>query len=224
MKIRRHEALRATIALCLLISVLLPLGGCAKWLLPDTGPSSRVNVDQLDRVLGENPDNVHAQFLKGRALLESGQPARAARHFRHAVELQPDFEEAWIGLGTAQLTTGDLKGAQRSFVELAGTVPDSPAPHEGLAAVALARRDFETVRREADLALARASALGIRSAEAHRFLGEADYAEGKYESALEHWRNALAADPGLRTSLGPVMQDLEQYHRKYPTGPATARP
>jgi Flp pilus assembly protein TadD len=212
----RSRNVRRIVLFPALVTGMFALGGCASWLLPDTAPSSRVNTRQLDRVLAENPDNVHAQFLSGKALLDSGQPKEAIPHFRRAVELKSSFEEAWIGLGTAQLSAGDLKGAQKTFVDLAGAVPDSPAPHEGLAAVALARGEFETVRREAGLALSRATVLGYRSAEAHRFLGEAEYAEGNYAEALAHWNAAVEIDPGLRTSLGPIMDDLEQYQKKYP--------
>src|SRR4029077_5576063 len=61
----------------------------------------------------------------GNACLSLKQPASAIPQFRKALDAQPDFPEASIGLGVALMQSGDLDGAEAAFVKFVAQKPDN---------------------------------------------------------------------------------------------------
>lgn len=175
---------------------------------------SPVDESRLQRAVAHNPDNLHAHFLLGRAHLEENRPAEARRHFQSAMDLDESFQEAWHGLGIALLDMGRDRAALTHYTRMADAFPQSATPREGRAAASLAMADFAAARQFANEALA----LNPSSATAHRYLGEADYADARYQEALSHWRRALELDPALRPRLGSMADDLELFLRRAGVG------
>jgi Flp pilus assembly protein TadD len=61
----------------------------------------------------------------GRRLLERGKMDDACREFMRAIELDPQFTNAYIGLGLAQGRKGELQKA-KATMDKANTLADSP--------------------------------------------------------------------------------------------------
>jgi tetratricopeptide (TPR) repeat protein len=147
----------------------------------------------LDFWLHNTPDNPQAFCLKGHLHLdyEHARPP-AEECYRRAVQLDPDLEEARLGLAVALLEDKAFPEAAGHLEYLAQCQPDNPRVRVDLARcrAAQGRRDEALVLVEAELArrpdYARALALRGRLA-----------VEGEEYEAAEPWlRAAVAADPG----------------------------
>ncbi|HVQ29273.1 MAG TPA: tetratricopeptide repeat protein, partial [Vicinamibacteria bacterium] len=78
-------------------------------------------VDPLQTVVAAQPDNHDARQMLADALLSLERYEPAAQHFRKLSEAAPQDPRAWYGLGRS------YEGlAERPFVELQHTAPDSP--------------------------------------------------------------------------------------------------
>jgi len=77
--------------------------------------NASVAVDEMTRVVEENPENAEANLHLGRWLIERGKIEDGAKHLRKAIELQPTYPEAHNQLGIHLLATHDLDGAIRCF-------------------------------------------------------------------------------------------------------------
>jgi tetratricopeptide (TPR) repeat protein len=79
-----------------------------------------------DAVL-RDPDNGYALRNLGAVLMQLGRDkADALRYLRRATELLPKDQQAWFGLGQAQLDTGDSDAADESLRRVIDLQPQSP--------------------------------------------------------------------------------------------------
>lgn len=196
--------------LAALIAVVL-LSGCS-FSLFKFHSTSNINTQRLDRAITGNPENVHAHFLMGRSLLQSSDPAGAITHFREAIRIKPDFEEAWNGIGVAQLDLKRPAAARKTYDEMTRKFPTSPVGFEGLATAQLALGNLKESRAAATAALER----DANSFQAHRVLGEAAYADGNYNDAIAEWTRAAELDALQSKDLNAMINDLREYLTKYP--------
>ena len=194
----------------LLIALVLPLGGCASWF--QLTPVDRVDRVRLERAVAVNADHAHAHLLLGRADLRVGEPSRALDAFRRAMAADDRIEEAWAGAGVALMDLDRLGAAREHYDAMAQRFPRSAVAHEGLAAVALQRRDLETARAHVADALDRDPA----AAPAFFYLGEIEYASGNLSEAVVAWQRAVALNPEYAPRLKSMLADLEAYLKKYP--------
>ena len=79
-------------------------------------------VDLLDTWLVEHPGDADALVQRGYALLALGEREAAARDFRAALALAPDYTDAATGLARAQAAKSDL--GRRAFVLVDGAWSD----------------------------------------------------------------------------------------------------
>ncbi len=165
--------------------------------------------------------NPTAQFWLGEALLRTNQPARALTAYQRALELQPQYPAALLGLAQTQSALGRADEAlqtveqalrlQSNFAEAhlfrgkllqeAGRFNEARAAYD--AAIGANDRIAESFYRRALLAirandydqairdLNRAVALQPNFPEAHYWLGRAYYAQGRTESAAQAIRQAI---------------------------------
>jgi predicted Zn-dependent protease len=147
----------------------------------------------LDYWLHDQPDNPQALCLKGHLHLDYEHVRPPAEEcYRRAVELDPDHDEARLGLAVALLEDKAFPEAAGHLEYLAKSQPDNPRVQVDLARC----RDGQGQRAEAllvvDAVLARrpgyARALALRGRLAF---------EGEEYQVAEPWlRAAVAADPG----------------------------
>lgn len=60
-----------------------------------------------DELLGTNPDNVIANFLKGSVLMDSGKPMEALPYFDKAIEVDPNYVDAYLQAGVCHTREGN---------------------------------------------------------------------------------------------------------------------
>lgn len=193
----------------LLAACFVMTAGCS--IFPDFSPGTNINTSQLGRVLAQNPNNIHALFMAGRASLENKDYKQAADYFNQAIDLQEDFEEAWKGLSLAYLNRQDFQGAKNSMEELSLRFPERSVPYEGLAAAWLGEGRYDECELNAKKALDR----DPQSAVACLYLGEVAYSRGHYSESVKWWGQAIEISPKLKSRVNPLYKDLKQYNEKY---------
>lgn len=77
--------------------------------------------------------DARAQFLLGRALLESGEPQEATRHIRASLDLEPDARGRRFFLATALERSGRRDDAERELLDLAAGDPSDANAAKALA-------------------------------------------------------------------------------------------
>jgi serine/threonine-protein kinase len=153
---------------------------------------------------GTTSPDAYLLFLKGRRLLEKrteGAAKQAKKHFESALDLDPAFARAWVGLGNAFSSLAAL-----------ATMPAADAYPRSRAAAERALQ-FDSDLSEAHVCLAtalsayywdfqraahhyrRALELNPSDADAHRLYAEHLRFQGEFEEALREARQAEALDP-----------------------------
>jgi tetratricopeptide (TPR) repeat protein len=79
----------------------------------------------LEAAIGITPDDALAHALLAAALRQQGDPAAALVEAETADRLAPDLPEALFEMAAALAETGDTAGAQRTWLRLMQTHPDS---------------------------------------------------------------------------------------------------
>lgn len=98
-------------------------------LLAAAGADPARGVAELDRALGEFPDDARLHFLKGSLLIGLGRHVGAHAALARAVELAPDFAIARFQLGFFELTSGELAAARATWTPLYGFPDDHYLRH-----------------------------------------------------------------------------------------------
>jgi tetratricopeptide (TPR) repeat protein len=147
----------------------------------------------LDQWLQRQPDNPQALCMKGQFHLDYERaPDRAVESYRRAVELDPEHEEARLGLAVVLLESKSFAEAVQHLEYLCGRLPDNLRVQVGLAQCRDALGEAETARRLVDVVLTRqpeyAPALALR--------GQLAVEQGQYEEAEPWLRDAVGRAPG----------------------------
>ena len=147
----------------------------------------------LDRWLEREPENPQANCLEGQLHLDYEQTrALAVETFRHAVQLDPDHEEARLGLAVALLETKNFVEAAEQLEDLLKRQPDNLRVQVGLAECREAVGDGAEALQLVDRVLAQQPqflpALTLRG----RLLTN----QGQYAAAEGWLRQALRQNPG----------------------------
>jgi tetratricopeptide (TPR) repeat protein len=92
-------------------------------------------TDAFAAFAGRNPRSAIAQHLHAKALIASGDSARAESLLRRAIELQPSLWEAHYELGLLFEKSGKLADAAAAIERSIALSPKAPAPHDRLARI-----------------------------------------------------------------------------------------
>lgn len=184
----------------------------------------------LSALRAKQPQAYLVPFLLGENLKAQGRPREAAKHYRQALELQPTFDQAAIGLAKASHLAEDNAQAENAYL-LALEIN----PRNFLARLALARvywrlnRHADAERHQLQVlaenprlgqahaahgitlvrmrrfqeglaALQRGIALGYHDAEVHNFIANAYRADGRTAKAISAYQKSLELDPKYPTA------------------------
>jgi serine/threonine-protein kinase len=163
-------------------------------------------------------------FLQGSAVFEhfAGNPLdlpRAVRHYEQAVALDSTFAQAWAELslthselyGLTVANPADSAAAYGAAQRALGLAPNNPVAHQALGAY------YKLVLGDNGMALeqfAQGSRLAPGNADLLWALSVAEWSLGRWETALDHLRQAERLDPrsaGVASSLGDRLTALRRY-------------
>jgi protein O-GlcNAc transferase len=183
------EALRVTLGLLVLASVLL-LAGCT----------------------GEAPLPPKAVQLNaaGAVALAQGDLSTAEARLSVALEYSPRFVEAWVNLGYVELRRGNFEQARRDFVRARSLNHDIPAPHHALGVLADLQDDGPTAEECYRAAIAVDPGFGPARANLARRL----FARGQYENAREQFQRLREVAPAAAEGWAGEAESLLQLDRE----------
>lgn len=157
-----------------------------------------------ETTIRRNPACWMAHNNLGVALKSRGRLDDAARHYRRALALRPDYPEAHNNLGLALHATGNPRGAVDSYREALRLRPANPEALGNLGA------SLTSLGRAGEAVAAFQQALQFDPDDAGlRFnLGVALHAAARLDDAIGEYRRALALDPslpGVHAGLGRAL-------------------
>jgi tetratricopeptide (TPR) repeat protein len=176
--------------------------------------------------LAHTRDNCLAHNSLGTVFAEEGKLDEAIGHFRHALQLYPDYEEANNNLGNALREQGYLDDAITYLQHVLRLNPDSAAAHNNLGIAMAQQGNIETAIAHFQHALQ----INPDNAETHNNLNIANrvltlnrqgsvlVSQGRFAEAIRCWEQALAVSPGypeaknnlarlLATAPDPALRD-----------------
>ena len=84
------------------------------------------HLDAAIRLFGHKPDAAYPHYLRAKIYSGDRDAVKAAAELQQAVELRPDFAEAWSDLGDARKSLADFDGALSAFRRAVALSPDDP--------------------------------------------------------------------------------------------------
>jgi arylsulfatase A-like enzyme/Tfp pilus assembly protein PilF len=151
-------------------------------------------MTMLEEVLKEDPKVIDAWFTLGNMAGRRGRQEEAIGHFKRALALKPDDEEAVINMAHAYRKMGrddDALVGFRRFLELD---PRNAQVHYEIAQIMIDRAEYATAATELQAALA----VEPKMAAARNALGVVALNEGNLPSAETQIRQALEMKPDVR--------------------------
>jgi tetratricopeptide (TPR) repeat protein len=108
-----------------------------------------VSIRQLQHKV---PAQAQKEFAKGQAAFKKDHNTAALEHFKNAIELDPEFADAFNGSGVTYAALGQLQQAADQFQRAVDLVPDHPGATANLSVMLCNLKRY----READLTARRA--------------------------------------------------------------------
>ena len=202
-----------------------PLSGLLVELEPEQDdaaevPGAAVSLRQL-----QVPKKARKEFQEGLEAQSRHQTEQSAAHFRRAIELYPDFDDAYIQLALLHLQQGAYGEAQR-VAEAALSVNDKNPQAYALEGVACRWQGNDL---QAQKALEHSLQLDERSWFAHLELGRVYLRQRQLEAGYQHISRAHALNPGvpsvhlsfyntllLRHKTREALAELDEFLRLFP--------
>ena len=101
---------------------------------PNPGPDFQDEAKkELQQELAIDPANAGAEYLLGEMARQSQDLPEAIRHFTKATQLNPNFADAYLGLGMSRLAEKNYAEAVAPLEAAVKLQPGNPAAHYGLA-------------------------------------------------------------------------------------------
>ena len=190
-------------------------------------PSSIVSVNDLNV-----PEVAQVEFEKGRGLLlDKHKPSDSVKSFLKAIQLAPNFSQAYFLLGTAYMDMAKWSDAETAL-NRAVSFSDKLAPaYLELGSCLVEQKKFA----EAERPLLQGLEFLPDASRGHYDLGRTYYSLSRFQEAESHARKALALEPNfpdahillgnvlLRLRDGPgAVAEFQEYLRMAPSGPFAA--
>ena len=128
---------------------------------------------------------------KGVMLYHRREPAAAEAEFRQALELRPDFAEAFNNLGLALSDQNKRDEAVAAFKKALELLPNAPEAYNNLGCLYKAKKDYQQAVEYFNQAIAKRTDYGP----SYFNLGTAYEELEKYDQAIKAWEKVLTLQP-----------------------------
>lgn len=162
------------------------------------------------RALSAGRRNSDLSNLAGVCAATFGDETLAIQLWLHAIELNPQYAQAWFNLGVAHQKKGLEDEAEQAFRHAVECSPDNIEAWAMLGDLLYGRRRLDEAKMAYELLLARDPA----HAHAHNNLGLIYAAENQPEQALMHYQQALSAAPDSPEILSNYANLLSSLRRE----------
>ncbi len=170
-------------------------------------PETSASAEKIE--ITTSSEAARESFLKGRKLLEDLRFTDANEHFQAAVETDPDFASAWVGVANTSASAPEFFAAMRHAID------HMEGASEG---EKMQIRAFEAaVNGEPEIQLAQIQALVEafpNDERAHNAMAAYHFGRQEYDSAIAEYRAAIAIDPTYAppyNQLGYALRSIGDY-------------
>lgn len=203
------------------------------YLQPEERSSPPTSLEpKIDQRLLRVPEPAMKEYKKGNLLLQQQHDSKASiEHFRKAIQLFPEFAEAYLMLGTAYMDLNQWKDAQEALEKSLKRDEKLAAAHLALGACRGAQGDLAG----AEKSLLRGLELKDDAAEGHWELGKVYWAQKRFADAEARAKKAIELRPTLAPAhllVGNILlqkrdgqgalKSFNEYLRLDPEGPFAA--
>ncbi len=140
--------------------------------------------------LGGGPYKYITHYNLGRALHEEGKYEEAAKHYRRAIKLKPDYRDAHNNLGIMLCLMGQFEESEAAY-RRALEIEDYVGPHNNLADMYLRQGRLEEAKAEVLIALE----LRPDSVASVHTCAQILAAQGRFDEAEDQYRQAISVAP-----------------------------
>jgi tetratricopeptide (TPR) repeat protein len=190
----------------------------SKVYLSETADLGRIVLHRLGDVQGftvsatsaQAPSGARKAFEKGRDQEKKQKWEDAQRSFEKAVQLYPKYAVAWCELGRVKIQQSNEAGAREAFNQALGADSKFVTPYQGLAELAMRRKDWPEVAKTTDQILA-LNPVNFP----HDWLlnSVANYSLGNFEAAEQSARRGLKIDPSHQVPRLEYMLGMTLIHK-----------
>ena len=154
-------------------------------------------VSDLRTVLRNNPESESALVMLANAYLSSGSGQLADDTFRKVLDINPGNVQAAVPVIQSLLEKKDVDRSERLIENALKRSPDNDILLSILAQIKLSKQDFEGTSKIVSLI----DKNGRNPAFSSYLSGKTLQSQGEYKRAIEHYREALKANPDLGRAL-----------------------
>ncbi len=158
-------------------------------------------------VMAVDPGNAVAMYVSGLAALERHDPERSADLMTRAIELRPDFADAFCGRGVARRHLRQFDLALGDFERAIALDSKQAQAHVYIGLSLLERHALDAAAEKFETALRCDPSMAMALAN----LGLVRHRQGRLDEAVQIYRRALDVDPSqmtTRNNLAGALQDL----------------
>ena len=173
--------------------------------LQGTGQQERA-LTELDAAIELQPTSDEAYRLRGEILADRGQWDTALASFHKAIEVRPNYWGNYRSLGLALVDAGRFDEARDAFTHIVQLLPDNAWGYQLLGTAYQQQGQRAQARAEYEESVKRGGTPATFSN-----LGAIYYDEGRYEDALQLFRQAAALMPrsaAMARNVGDTLQRL----------------
>lgn len=163
-------------------------------------------LEELQRVLAQQPNNDEARRYLGRALAGLGRLDEAVAEWRKALTIRPNNWQALSDIGRAMFEARRFDEAEAAYRQLVALQPDNVTGHQGLGAVYLRQQRIRESLENYERAMAISPAGQVLSS-----MGTLYFQQGDVQKAADTYRRAIAVRPNAsmtHRNLGDALARL----------------
>ncbi len=191
--------------------------------VPGQGPGGSLNAR-----IAQIPPKARKEFDAGKQRMQAQDAVGSVQHFQKAIELYPQYAEAYQLLGVVHVEGAKFGEAEPELQKATEIEPNMSTAYFALGVC----RNLMAKYAEAETALLRGLELDPESADGHHELAKAYWALGRWQDAEPHAQKAVALKPDLAPAhvlLGNIalrkrdpqgaLKEFQEYLRLEPKGP-----
>ncbi len=200
---------------------------------PEGRTASAEAMNTIPAIRLKIPDNARKEFEKGSKAMEEQRWQESRKHFQAAVDLYPDYDLAYNGLGVACSQLNDTPAARKAFLKATELNDKFPGAQRNLARILLSEHNYHEVasllNRSLNVEPTNAWALtnaAYAELELHRFKEAAAHALRVHGLPHDGLANAHVIAGYALEALGQQQEAAEQwklYLKEDPKGPNAKR-
>lgn len=170
----------------------------------------KIDGEERTELFFSPPANIH--LGKGTKHYDNGEYEQAIEEFKKAIEIKPDFYQAYHNLGLSYASLAQYQDAKNSFEKTIQIKPDSAETYKSLGKVCIALKNYD----DSLFYYKKYTELNPNDAQAYFDIGMIYNILGNAEQMIHYFEEAVKVNPNFAeaySGLGSTYLFLKQYNK-----------